>query len=126
MMEKTIRQIHAAAVIFAKRNGCSAQEIADILDMPVSIIYRFRKSHDWDETLDALDYTGDRNFTRQVTRDAQRDAPELVEQARGLYTQERRNGRNHKKAVTAVCEVLKIKRRRVNEWAEKYHWEDAL
>lgn len=126
MLESTLIKLHAAAVLFAQRNGCSAQAIADILDIPLNSVYRYAKQPEWEEALDTLGYTGDRQFTRKTTRDPQKDSGELVAQARGLYTKERLDGLNHKKAVTAVVDELGLKRRRINEWAAKYEWEKTL
>lgn len=126
MLKSTLIKLHAAAAIFASRDGCSAQEIADILRCPLNSVYHYAKQPEWEETLQTLQYTGDRQFTRKTTRDIQRDTGQLVAQARGLYTKARRDGSNHKKAVTAVVNELELKRRRVNEWAAKYEWEKDL
>ena len=126
MLKSTLIKLHAAAVIFAQRGGCSAQEIADILDVPLNSIYHYAKQPEWEETLRTLQYTGERRFTRKPTRDPQKDSGELVAQARAMYTKERRDGLNHKKAVTAVVNALGLKRRRLNDWAAKYEWEKTL
>ena len=126
MLKSTLIKLHAAAAIFASRDGCSAQEIADILNVPLNSVYHYAKQPEWEETLDTLGYTGDRRFTRKATRDIQRDTGELVAQSRAIYTKARRDGFNHKKAVTAVVNELELKRRRINEWAEKYDWEATL
>ena len=126
MLKSTLIKLHAAAVIFAQRDGCSAQEIADILAVPLNSIYHYAKQPEWEETLQTLQYTGDRRFTRKTTRDPKKDSGALVAQARGIYTKERRDGLNHKKAVTAVVNQLGLKRRRLNEWAAKYEWEKTL
>ena len=126
MLKSTLIKLHAAAAIFASRDGCSAQEIADILNVPLNSVYHYAKQPEWEETLDTLGYTGDRRFTRKATRDIQRDTGELVAQSRAIYTKAQRDGFNHKKAVTAVVNELGLKRRRINEWAEKYDWEATL
>lgn len=126
MLKSTLIKLHAAAAIFVSRDGCSAQEIADILNVPLNSVYHYEKQPEWEETLDTLGYTGDRRFTRKATRDIEKESGELVAQARGLYTKSRRDGFNHKKAVTAVVNELELKRRRVNEWAEKFDWEATL
>ena len=125
MLKSTRIKLHAAAVIFASRNGCSAQEIADTLKLPVKAIYRYTKEPEWENALNTLQYAGDRQFPRKTTRDPLKDSGELVAEARALYTLQRRDGRTHKKAVTAVVEVLGLKRRRINEWAERYNWQEA-
>ena len=126
MLKSTLIKLHAAAAIFASRDGCSAQEIADILNVPLNSVYHYAKQPEWEETLDTLGYTGDRQFTRKATRDIQKESGELVAQSRAIYTKSRRDGLNHKKAVTAVVNELELKRRRVNEWAEKFDREATL
>ena len=126
MLKSTLIKLHAAAAIFACRDGCSAQEIADVLNVPLNSVYHYAKQPEWEETLDTLGYAGDRQFTRKATRDIQRYTGELVAQAKGLYIAERLAGSNHKNAVTAVVNELGLKRRRINEWAAKYEWEKTL
>ena len=134
MLKSTLIKLHAAATIFAQRGGCSAQDISEILDIPVSSVYHLAKQPEWDEALDTLNYTGDRQFQRKRTRDALRDTGELVAQTRGLYLKQRWDGLTHKKAVTAVVSELGAAsetekanlRRRINDWADRYNWEKHL
>ena len=127
MLKSTLIKLHAAAAIFAQRNGCSAKDIADILNVPLNSVYHYAKQPEWNETLDTLHYTGDRRFKKEITRDALKDSGDLVAAARNIYIEKRRDGnQTHKHAVTAVCNHLGLDRRRINAWAEKYHWEDAL
>lgn len=122
MLKSTLIKLHAAAVIFAERGGCSAKEIADILNVPVNSIYHYAKQPEWDESLDLLYYAGDRAFTKKTTRDIQKESGGIIAQARAIYHKERMDGLNHKKAVSVVCETLPLKRRRVNDWAKRFDW----
>ena len=122
MLEATVLKIKAAATVFANRNGCSAQELADTLNIPLGTVYKYAKTAVWTETLDALDYTGDRTFNRDATRNVTRDAGDLVAQAHAIYIEHRQTGATHKKAVSAVCAALGLKRRRINDWAKKLGW----
>ena len=125
MLKSTLIKLHAAAVIFAERKGCSAKEIADILNVPVNSVYHYAKQPEWDESLDLLGYTGVRAFHKE-TRSVEKESGELVAQAKAIYTAERIDGLNHKKAVSVVCETLPLKRRRVNDWAKRFDWEANL
>lgn len=122
MLKSTLYKLHAAAVIFVERRGCSAKEIADILNVPVNSVYHYAKQTEWNETLDTLGYNGDRSFAKKPTRDIAKENGGVLEQAKAIYHAERLKGANHKKAVSFVCEQLPLKRRRVNEWAAKYEW----
>ena len=126
MTPNSLIKLHACATIFAIRYPCSAQEIADILDMPVNSVYHLAKQPEWDEALDSLRFQGPRKFATQPTRDPQRDTGELVAQAHAFYTVARKKGCTQKQAVSAVVEDLRLKRRRINEWAERYNWEKNL
>ena len=126
MLKSTLIKLHAAATIFAQRDGCSAKEIAETLDMPLNSVYHLAKHPEWDTALDTLQYAGDRAFKSEKRRDALRDAGDLVARARGLYLTQRSDSRTHKQAVSVVCETLNLKRRRVNAWADKFNWGKAV
>ena len=123
MLKSTLIKLHAAATIFSQRGGCSAKEIAEILDIPLNSVYHFAKQPEWDKALNTLQYAGERAFKSEKRRDTLRDSGDLVARARGLYLQQRCDSRTHKQAVSVVCESLTLKRRRVNEWAAKFGWE---
>ena len=124
MRKSTLIKLHAAATIFAQRDGCSAKEIAETLDMPLNSVYHLAKQPEWDTALNTLRYAGDRAFKSEKRRDALRDSGDLVARARGLYlTQRSERFRTHKQAVSVVCDTLDLKRRRVNAWAAKFGWE---
>lgn len=124
MLKSSLIKLHAAAAIFASRNGCSAQEIADILGMTRNSVYHLAKQEEWHTALDDLHYTGDRQFTAEKRREPKRDTGELVEQAKDFYLTARRAGLKHSRAVNEVLEHLPIKdRRTINAWAKRYDWE---
>lgn len=126
MLKSTLIKLHAAAAIFAGREGCSAKDIADILNVPLNSVYHYAKQPEWDETLDTLGYAGDRQFRRETTRDAQRDAGELLAQAKALYITHRQQGHKKADAIKYICEHLNLKPRRAYDWVKKYDWEAAL
>lgn len=126
MLKSTLYKLHAAAVIFVERRGCSAKEIADILNVPVNSVYHYAKQTEWNETLDTLGYDGDRCFSKKTTRDPEKENPNLFVLAKQIYLLERNSGRDHKKAVSAVVKELPaLKRRRVNDWVKKYEWDNG-
>lgn len=124
MLKSTRIKLHAAATLFASRDGCSAQDISDILKIPRNSVYHLAKMPEWHLALDALHYEGERKFKTKRTRDPQRDSGELVAQAHALYITERRDGQKHSRAVNTVLEALNIKdRKTLNAWAKRYNWE---
>ena len=130
MLKSSLIKLHAAAAIFASRNGCSAQEIADILRMPRNSIYHLAKQPEWHDALDDLHYIGGRSFTGEKRgRDTLRDASATVDRAKEIYLEERRAGLKHSRAVNAVLEALPLEvkdRRTINSWAKRYGWEDDI
>ena len=80
----TAIKLHAAATIFSQRGGCSAKEIAETLDIPLNSVYHFAKKREWKQTLNTLDYSGDRAFKSEKRRDALRDSGDLVARPRAL------------------------------------------
>ena len=128
MLKSSLIKLHAAAAIFASRNGCSAQEIANILRMPRNSIYHLAKQPEWEQALDDLHYIGGRRFTSEKRgRDTLRDAPAMVDKAKEIYLEERRDGKKHSRAVNEVLEQLPIKdRRTINSWAKRFNWEDDI
>ena len=130
MLKSSLIKLHAAAAIFASRNGCSAQEIADILKMPRNSVYHLANMPEWNEALDDLHYEGDRSFTGEKRgRDTLRDASATVERAKEIYLEKRRDGKKHSRAVNAVLEALPLMvkdRRTINSWARRFNWEDDI
>lgn len=131
MLKSSLIKLHAAATIFASRDGkCSAQDIADILDMPRNSVYHLAKMPEWIETLKTLGYTGEVTFMGEKRgRKAIGDEPSVVDRARDIYIEARRKGARHSRAVNAVLEALPLMvkdRRTINSWAKRYEWESEI
>ena len=130
MLKSSLIKLHAAATLFATRDGCSAQEIADILKMPRNSVYHLANMPEWHEALDDLHYEGDRSFTGEKRgRDTLRDASATVERAKEIYLEQRRERKKHSRAVNAVLEQLPLMvkdRRTINSWAKRFNWEDDI
>ena len=130
MLKSSLIKLHAAAAIFTVRNRCSAQEIADLLEMPRNSVYHLAKQPEWDLALNDLHYAGNRNFTsKKRGRDTLRDTgTQIIEKAKKTYLKERRAGTKHSRAVNAVLSLpFMVKdRRTVNAWAKRFDWEKEL
>ena len=130
MLKSSLIKLHAAAAIFATRDGCSAQEIADILKMPRNSVYHLANMPEWNEALDDLHYEGDRSFTGEKRgRDTLRDTFATVDRAKEIYLEQRRDGKKHSRAVNAVLEALPLEvkdRRTINSWAKRFNWEAEI
>ena len=119
-------RLHVAAFHFANTPECTAQALADLMNVDIKTVYAWARRPEWRAALNALHVPADRTFAREVTRDIIRDTGELVEEAFEIYKEARLEGHTPKKAVTAVVNALDINRRRINTWAERYEWEAAL
>ena len=128
MRKTTLKKLHAAARLFARRDTCSAQDIADQLKIPLNSVYYYARQNEWHKALDALGFDGRRKFATKPTREPQRDRADLVRKARRIYRRKRRAGKKHSHAVNAVLKnVPEIKdRRTINTWAKRYGWEANL
>lgn len=127
MTTASLIKCHAVAFYFAQQHeGCAAKEIADVFEMPLNSVYHLAKQPEFDVALDALNFEGDRKFTKKKTRDPRRDDAELVAQTRSCYLMERRKGLKHTRAVSEVSNFLDVDRRRVNDWYDRYNWEADL
>ena len=126
MRRVNLIRLHVAAFHFAKTPDCTAQTLAQVVDVNIGTVYGWARRPEWHAALDALHFTGDRTFARKPTRDVIRDAGGLVEEAFEIYKKARLDGYTPKKAVTAIANELEISRRRINTWAERGKWEEIL
>ena len=118
---KTIHKIQRAARYFATRSR-DLQKIAKGFHVRENIVRKWAKTAEWTATLDAIGYTGDRRFAKKRTRDAARDAGALFTKARRVYRALLKAGEPHHKLASLTAKRLGLTRRRVHEWAERYHW----
>ena len=118
---RPIKKIQRAARYFAKRSR-DRQKIAKAFHVSEDTVRKWAKTPEWTATLDAIGYTGDRSFAKRPTRDAARDAGNLIVKARRVYRAALRAGKPHHKLASITAKKLGLTRRRVYEWAEKYNW----
>ena len=122
-MPKTrpIEKIQRAARYFARRSR-DLQKIATQFSVSEDTIRKWAKTPAWETALDVLGYTGSRKFAKKPTRDAARDAGALFTKARRIYRGLLKAGEPHHKLASLTAKRLGLTRRRVYEWAERYHW----
>lgn len=96
--------------------------------------YATLEKPEWNAALDAHGYKGCRKLKTARTREPARDDTKLVQQAKELYLNQRRNGKTHKHAVSTILSELgaetphakKQLRRRINRWCDRYDWEESI
>ena len=97
-----------------------AKEIARLLNTSERNIHRWAERDRWNEVLEILQYTGERNFRVRPAREMQNN-PDF-EKARTAYQDARENGIPKHKRATIVSNELGIGYRTVLEWAKVFGW----
>ena len=120
---RPVKKIQRAARYFAKTSR-DIHDIAKAFGVTRYAVRNWSKTSEWHEALDALGYTGARRFAKRPTRDAKRDAGDLIAKARRVYRAALRAGEPQHKLASITAKKLRLTRRRVHEWAEKYGWRD--
>ena len=118
---RPVKKIQRAARYFAKRSR-DLQKIAKAFHVSKDTVRKWAKTPEWTATLDALGYTGNRQFAKRPTRDPARDAGPVFTKARKMYHSLLNAGEPHHKLASLTAKKLGLTRRRVYEWAEKYNW----
>ena len=121
MTDRRLLKIQRAARYFATRSR-DLQKIAKAFHVRENTVRKWAKTHEWETELDRLGYEGDRRFAKQRTRDVTRDAGALFTKARRVYRGFLKAGEPHHKLASLTAKRLGLTRRRVYEWAERYHW----
>ena len=120
---RPVKKIQRAARYFAKTSR-DVHVIAKAFGATEYAVRKWSKTPEWEQALDAIGYTGARRFAKRPTRDAKRDAGDLIAKARRVYRAALRAGEPQHKLASLTAKKLGLKRRRVHEWAKKYGWRD--
>ena len=120
---RPVKKIQRAAKYFAQTSR-DVHDIAKAFGVTEYTVRKWSKTPEWEQTLDAIGYTGARRFAKRPTRDAARDAGNLIVKARKVYRSALRAGEPQHKLASITAKKLGLTRRRVYEWAEKYGWRD--
>ena len=118
-----IEKIHAAAWFFAKHSR-DLNTIATEFSVSTDAVRKWAKTPEWDAALDTFKYTGDRNFAKKKTRDAERDAGDLLYEAQDTYTKLLQEGTPDHKLVSMTAEATGLTDRRIRDWAKRYKWRE--
>ena len=120
---RPVKKIQRAATYFAQTSR-DVHDIAKAFGVTEDTVRNWSKTPEWGQTLDAIGYTDARRFAKRPTRDAARDAGNLIVKARKVYRAALRAGEPKHKLASITAKKLGLTRRRVYEWAEKYGWRD--
>ena len=120
--EPAFGKIYAAATYFA----CVSRDInaiAQAFSVDTRTIRRWAKDEEWEIALDNVNYTGDRSFETQPTRDTERDAGETFEMARTIYIEALNTGVSETQTCPSRSGSHRLTPRRVRTWARQFQWE---
>ena len=119
---KPIAKIHAAATYFAFVSRNPHQIALAFHLKEVRTLHRWADMPEWDEALDACNYTGDRCF-QNVPGDLREDGTSVFELAHQAYCQAVEKGiPANRRAAVVASEIPEITSRKVRDWARKYKW----
>lgn len=123
--KRTIIRINALAYHFAHHSR-NIDTLADYFNVTPAAIRKWTKTADWGEALDAIKYTGSRNFETQPKRDAQRENPKLFEQVKTAYLELKASDETPAKIARLVEKKTGVPARKIRDWAKRYRWRESL
>lgn len=118
--ENKLPLIHGAAALFAFITR-DATELASYFNVKEPTVKRWAKTHDWEQTLDVLGYTGDRTFQRQPHQ--VRDDSKTFQLAKAAYMKAVFDGIPPHQRASRVAKAAGITPRRVRNWVKRFEWE---
>ena len=122
--QQTLIKIHAAAYHFASVSR-EIQEIAAAFEVSEWAVRKWAKTPEWQKALNTFGYNGNPNFETHPKRDTTREKPKELETVRTVYLQLIDNGVPSHKLPRLVSEITGIDKRRIYEWAKRFHWRDT-
>ena len=118
---KPISKVRKAAGYFAYRSR-QICNIARAFNVSESTIRNWRKLPEWNETLDAISYEGNRSFEIQSTRDISRENAKIFKAVHAAYLKFIRAGEKRCRIPRQVEAETGVARRKVAYWAKRYTW----
>ena len=117
-----IAKVHGAAALFAFITR-DAEKIGDYFSVTDTTVKRWAKTPDWEHALNQFGYTGPRSFTKDRTRDTQRDAGKTFQRAKEAYMKAVFDGIPPHQRASRVAKEVGITPRRARNWAKRFEWE---
>ena len=126
---KNIVELHAAAFHFVKEKTATSQDIGNYIGVSKRTIERWATTDAWHEALDALNYTGARDFRGRGKKQPDAAAPprragEDFETVKTTYFAVRKEGVHPRNAAKITAERTGVNRRRIDRWVERYGWRE--
>lgn len=114
-------QVKCATLAYHFANGCTnAHDLADLMQTRQELIRRWYARQDFHDALDALGYTGSREFTRR-RRDVTREQPAYAT-AIELYASLEQQGVPERERIAEVAKLLgnQYSKQRIAAWIKRH------
>lgn len=126
-----IVELHAAAFHFVKEKTATAQDIADFIGVSKRTIERWSTLTQWHDALDALNYTGARDWRGRGKKKPDTAAPPRragldFETVKTTYFAVLAEGVHPRNAAKVTAERTGVNRRRIDRWIARYGWREEV
>lgn len=120
---KPIAKIHTAATYFAFVSR-EINQIAAQFKTSDRTIRRWAEDEEWDIALGACNYTGERSFEGQPSRDTERENAGTFAEAETVYKTAIARGEPRYKVARLTSQETGVPIRKIWEWARKFNWRE--
>jgi len=122
-----IVELHAAAFHFVKDPTATALDIGTYIGVSKRTIERWATTAEWHDALDAIDYTGSRDWRGRGKKQPDTDAPPRnagldFQQVKTTYFAVLAEGVHPRNAAQLTAERTGVNRRRIDRWVARYGW----
>lgn len=124
-MTINIVKLHAAAFYFAYHSR-HVREISEHVGVVERTIKRWAALPEWESALDALGYTGARDFVYHQKRDVAREQGEVYARAKSVYVGFLRDGTPAHKLVSMTSLVVNLPVGMIRRWAKNGNWKGEV
>ena len=121
MAKVNVVKLHAAAFYFSVYSQ-NAGEIARHVNVSERTVHRWAALSEWQSALDALGYTGEREFVYHPKRDTQREHGAVYDHAKAVYLGFYNEGVSKYKLASLTAEVVRLPREKISRWARTDNW----
>lgn len=122
-----IVKLHAAVFQFVKEQTATAQDIGNFIGVSKRTIERWATTDAWHDALDALDFTGPRDWRGRGKKPPDAAAPprragEDFETVKTTYFALLASGVHPRNAANITAQRTGVNRRRIDRWVKRYGW----
>ena len=122
---RPVAKIHAAAAYFAFVSR-DPKQIAEAFNLKnVRTVHRWAKTEEWEEGLDACNYTGNRSFEHRLpSRYPQGEGDVSFEDGKKAYLKAIADGVPKHRCAAVAADAIGMDTRKIRDWARRYGWRE--